>query len=282
MIWLKKKAQEVANPFSRRSACCKVRKMKAKKELGQNFLTSTAVAKTIATAVSRAPGELVLEIGPGKGVLTQELLTSGARVVAVEKDRELIPVLEERFAEEISLKNLTLLEGDVRDGYIDTIKEPYHVVANIPYYLTGELIRMLLEATNQPKSMTLLVQKEVAERICGRSGGSILGMSVAIYGTPKLLRKVSRGLFSPAPKVDSAILVITDISRERLGSISSERFFSVLKAGFAHKRKVLVRNLEELLDRETVLSTLVSLGHPKTARAEELSLNDWKTLSSIH
>ena len=107
-------------------------------------------------------------------------------------------------------------------------------------------------------------------------------MSVAIYGTPKLVRKVSRGLFSPVPKVDSAILTITDISRERLGSISSEHFFSVLKTGFTHKRKGLVSNLEDLLGREAVLSVLAKQNHPPTARAEELSLEDWKALASIH
>lgn len=256
--------------------------MKAKKELGQNFLTSTAVARTIATVVPRTPDDLVLEIGPGKGVLTNELLESGVQVIAVEKDRDLIPILSERFATEIASKRLTLLEGDVRDGYIDTLTTPYHVVANIPYYLTGELIRMLLEAKNQPLSMTLLVQKEVAERICGRGGGSILGMSVGIYGAPKLVRKVSRGLFSPVPNVDSAILVITDISRDRLGSLSPERFFNVLKTGFAHKRKVLAGNLEELLGKERVIDVVVKRGYSKTVRAEELSLEDWKVLAGIH
>lgn len=256
--------------------------MQAKRELGQNFLTSSAVARTIATAVSRPAGALVLEIGPGKGMLTHELLESGARVTAVEKDPELLPVLTERFAEALKDGTLTLVEGDIRDGFIQTMTGEYHVVANIPYYLTGELIRLLLEAPNQPKTMTLLIQKEVAERIVGRSGGSILGMSVGIYGTPKMLRKVSRGLFSPSPKVDSAILTITDISRERLGSIDSKHFFSILKTGFAHKRKVLVRNLENLLPRSTVLEALAKRGYTASARAEELGLEDWKLLASIH
>lgn len=256
--------------------------MRAKRELGQNFLTSSAVARTIATAVSRPAGALVLEIGPGKGMLTHELLESGARVVAVEKDRELLPILTERFSEALKEGALTLVEGDIRDGFIQTLTAEYHVVANIPYYLTGELIRLLLEAPNQPKTMTLLIQKEVADRIVGKGGGSILGMSVAIYGTPKVLRKVSRGLFSPSPNVDSAILTITNISRERLDTIDPKRFFSILKTGFAHKRKVLVRNLEELVSREAILATLTRQGYTASARAEELKLGDWKELAGIH
>jgi 16S rRNA (adenine1518-N6/adenine1519-N6)-dimethyltransferase len=221
-------------------------------------------------------GEKVLEIGPGKGVLTEALLEAGAHVITVEADRELIPFLQEKFAEEIEEGKLKLVQGNILDVSPSTSlgTTSYKLVANIPYYITGAIIRKFLEAKNQPKSMTLLVQKEVAERIVARDGKeSILSLSVKAYGTPKIVTKVPKRYFSPEPKVDSAIIHIGNISKNNFKGLSEEKFFEIIRTAFAQKRKTLAKNL-----RIFRLEPPNGLVDPKI-RAEDLSLKDFILLA---
>lgn len=255
----------------------------AKKSLGQNFLNSKTVARDIARAGELSSADTVLEIGPGKGFLTSELLASGANIVAVEKDDRMIPLLHEKFALEIKQRQLTLIHGDIMEALEkNTIKLPanYKLVANIPYYLTGQIIRTFLEAKNKPGRMILMVQKEVATRIVARDKKeSILSIAVKVYGTPKLIKKVPARYFTPAPKVDSAILSIENISNKNFSSkISEKHFFEVVRSGFAHKRKFLAGNLKEIFVEKTI-TVLEKAGVPQNARAEDLSLEQWLSIA---
>jgi 16S rRNA (adenine1518-N6/adenine1519-N6)-dimethyltransferase len=260
-----------------------MKKSFAKKSLGQHFLTSTRVVGDIVRASGTKKGDTVLEIGPGGGILTEALLSSGAKVVAIEKDDRLIPILEQKFKKEIALGTLELIHADILHwnmsrGILDT-KYGYKVVANIPYYITGQIIRMFLESQRQPISMTLLVQKEVADRIVAKDGKeSLLSLSVKAFGRPKLVRTVGRGSFSPAPNVDSAVLHISDISNHQLKNLNQKLFFQYLHAGFAHKRKLFISNLSSLHSK-SALSSAFALCHidPKS-RAEDISLNKWLSL----
>jgi 16S rRNA (adenine1518-N6/adenine1519-N6)-dimethyltransferase len=242
-----------------------------KKSLGQNFLIHPAIAKRIVAAAGVKKGETVLEVGPGRGILTQALLAAGSRVVAVEADRGLLERLHERFHEEIAEGHLNIVHDDIRDY----LKEnpalpggPYRVVANIPYYLTGELIRELLTREHQPSSLTLLVQKEVAERIARDPKESLLSLSVKAYGTPRYEFTVPRGAFLPAPNVDSAVLSVGDISRSNFGEAAEEaRFFKLIHAGFAHKRKRLAKNLSD--------AGFGGLSLGENVRAEDVPLAEW-------
>jgi 16S rRNA (adenine1518-N6/adenine1519-N6)-dimethyltransferase len=243
--------------------------------LGQHLLTNPTVARKVALAAGVQKGVHVLEIGPGKGMLTKELLALGATVTAVEKDPAMVAVLHETFATELKNKKLILIEGDAREHTPDTLfpKGEYVVAANIPYYITGELIRTFLTAQNQPTTLALLVQKEVAERVA-RSGKkeSILSLSVKVYGDPKYVETVKRGNFNPPPKVDSAILAVTNISRDRLGKVGEQNFFNVVKVGFAQKRKTLAGNLKKVFGD--------SLGVVDKIRAEDVPVKEWLTLAA--
>ncbi len=259
---------------------------RAKKSLGQHFLMHARIAERIARAAKLAPNATVLEIGPGTGVLTRELLKLAKRVVAVEADKELFEKLKIDFAAEIAEGKLELMYGDIRNYPINPAiagNSGYQVVANIPYYLTGEIFRMFLTAEHQPSSMTLLVQKEVADRIIARPSKpldsargkeSLLSLSVKAYGTPKREFVVPRGAFNPAPKVDSAVIAVRDISRKHFSARDSEkRFFELLHAGFAHKRKFVRKNLVE--------ASLPQGDIPEKARAEDLRLEDWLALARV-
>ncbi len=251
---------------------------RAKKSLGQHFLMHARIAERIARAAELAPNATVFEIGPGTGVLTRELLKLAKRVVAVEADKELFEKLKIDFAAEIAEGKLELMYGDIRNYPINPAiagNSGYQVVANIPYYLTGEIFRMFLTAEHQPSSMTLLVQKEVADRIIASTHKeSIFSLSVKAYGTPKREFVVPRGAFNPAPKVDSAVIAIRDISRRHFAARDSEkRFFELLHAGFAHKRKFVRKNLAE--------ASLPQGDIPEKARAEDLRLEDWLALARV-
>ena len=231
--------------------------------------------------------DTVLEVGPGKGVLTRALLNTGARVVAVETDDDLIPLLHDTFATEITSGQLQLVHGDIRTEYYNIINNiiihprSYKVVANIPYYITGELIRMFLESTRQPRSITLLVQKEVCDRIVARDGKeSILSISVKAYGTPHYIQKVPARDFSPPPKVDSAIVYIADISKTFFKDISEQDFFRVVKVGFSSKRKKLAKNLATVWSKDTVTHALTQADIEPLARAEDISLQRWGVLTA--
>lgn len=246
-------------------------KMYAKKSLGQNFLMHARIAERIALVAKLPSNAVVFEIGPGTGMLTKELLKLAGKVIALEADYELFEKLQRDFACEIAIGKLKLIHGDIRTFDTGTLPKGFALVANIPYYLTGEIFRMFLESENQPSAITLLVQKEVAERVARTKKESILSLSVKAYGTPKYEFTVPRGAFKPAPKVDSAVLTARDISRKNFSSREEEiLFFTLVRAGFAHKRKYVRKNLSE---------AGFSAGEiPEKARAEDLSLSAWLAL----
>jgi 16S rRNA (adenine1518-N6/adenine1519-N6)-dimethyltransferase len=255
--------------------------MRAKKSFGQHFLASPGVIQSIVQTAKIGPKEAILEIGPGRGVLTETLLLKARYVVAVEKDPELVAFLKGRFAKEIQEQKLFLVQRDAlrfNPSEHPALASGYKLVANIPYYITGAIIERLLTGEPQPSSMTLLVQKEVAERVVAREEKeSVLSLSVKAYGTPHYIQTVKAGSFSPPPKVDSAILSITNISRDFFvrNNIDEKKFFNLVKKGFAHKRKKLSSNLGV---SEDILTTL---GITPNVRAEELSIQIWQRLYNI-
>lgn len=256
--------------------------MRAKKSLGQHFLTSTRVARAMISAADISTNDQVLEVGPGTGMLTEALLHAGARVIAIEKDARLSRLLARTFSQEIANGKLWLIEADalaVNPAALGIPVLRYKVVANIPYYITGTVIARLLSHQCQPESMTLLVQKEVAERVAKDTKGSVLSMSVRAYGTPRYVQTVSRNLFKPKPAVDSAVLCIENISRARFRKVPEARFFMLLKQGFAHKRKKLMGNLALSYPTETLINVFKHAGIHEHVRAEELSVDTWCDLA---
>ena len=231
-----------------------------------------------AGAVSES--DTVFEIGPGKGALTKYLLDTGANVLAIETDGDMVAILEKNYKLQIVNGKLELVHGDIRTSEKILKKlENYKLVANIPYYITGEIIRDFLSRKNQPTSMTLLVQREVALRVARDPKESILSIAVKIFGDPRYVDTVPAGAFSPPPKVDSAILTIQNISKKRLGEINEKHFFNVLKTGFAARRKMLRGNLSKKWPLKAVESALIEAGIPRNARGEDVHLECWINLS---
>ncbi len=253
--------------------------MQKKKSLGQHFLRNHAILAKIVAAADLGSDDTVLEVGPGEGDLTALLLEKARKVVAVEKDDRLIPFLQEKFAAEITAGKLELVHADIlssNPSAYGLMPSAYAIVANLPYYITGQFLRRFLETEAQPASMTLLLQKEVARRIVAADlKESVLSVSIKAYGTPRIIGIVKAGSFSPPPKVDSAIIQIADISKKFFANISEERFFALLKRGFAHPRKLLSSNLG--IAPETLQRTGIS----EKARAEDLSLAQWKIIAGL-
>jgi 16S rRNA (adenine1518-N6/adenine1519-N6)-dimethyltransferase len=267
----------------------------AKKSLGQHFLNSPHVLRQIIDAARITKGETVLEIGPGTGILTQALLDAGANVTAIEKDDITYKMLNisEQLAPSLANGDLKLIHGDILEldpNALGLNGGEYAIVANIPYYITGAILEKFLENDPRPNRMILLVQKEVADRIVAKSadgnevGGkeSILSISVKAFGTPRKIASVPRGAFTPAPTVDSAILSITDISDRRFwdAQIEIPRFFELVRAGFAHKRKFLIRNLESVVNPDRLKIVWQKLGLSEKVRAEELKIEDWISIAT--
>ena len=269
--------------------------LRAKKSLGQHFLNSPRVLRAIVETAVIKTGESILEIGPGTGVLTNALLEAGGSVVAVEKDRRAIEGLSDRFSKEIGDRRLRLIEADILDRSSYTLDQAnvpnksYALVANIPYYITGAILELFLEHEPRPSRMVLLVQKEVAERITAKPTGnetigkeSIISISVKAFGSPRIIARVPRGAFKPPPTVDSAILSIEGISDARFKekNLDISRFFTIVKAGFAHKRKVLRRNLEPVTAGKDLAKIWSDLMFDENVRAEDLAIEQWFGLAS--
>jgi 16S rRNA (adenine1518-N6/adenine1519-N6)-dimethyltransferase len=256
-----------------------------KKSLGQYFLKSKSILATIIKAGDLTSDDIVLEIGPGEGSLTEKLLSCARKVIAIEKDHRLIPYLKEKFKKEIDGNRFELLENDILEfdpNSLIVYDRPYKVMANIPYYITGQILRILLESKNQPISMTLLIQKEVAERIVAKEGKeSLLSLSVKVFGKPTYIQTVKRGSFSPTPNVDSAILHIGEISKERFAKIHEGNFFELIHIGFAHKRKQLLSNLAQKFKKELLEDAFDLLKLNKKIRAEDMPLDKWLELQKI-
>ncbi|MDP3989457.1 MAG: 16S rRNA (adenine(1518)-N(6)/adenine(1519)-N(6))-dimethyltransferase RsmA [bacterium] len=250
--------------------------MQAKKSLGQHFLKDQHALCAIVVASKVLPDDVVLEIGPGRGALTQKILDTGAHVVAIEKDDELFMYLKTHFASYAESGQLVLIHGDILEISLEQLGLHAHgfvVVANIPYYITGHIIRLLLSGSIQPKALTLLVQKEIAQRIVVKDNKqSMLSISVSVFGTPRMAGIIRAGAFIPPPKVDSAILVVEDISRDFFDGIDQEKFFIFLKEHFMHKRKQLAGS--GLIDQHAFQVCDVL----PTARPEQLSKDSWRCL----
>ena len=258
----------------------------AKKSLGQNFLKSKTAISAILDAGDIHADDIVLEIGPGKGALTGRLTLLAGKVIAIEKDSELISILEEKFSEEVATSKLDLKNGDILEfdpEIMKFYKKPYKIIANIPYYITGAVLRKFLSSSNQPELMVLVVQKEVADRIVARDNKeSILSLSVKAYGTPKYVMKVQKRFFSPEPRVDSAIIAISNISKANFKNKKEEDwFFDIIKAGFAHKRKVLRKNLEEVSSAENIAVAFSKLSINEKSRAEDIPLSKWLLMAEF-
>ena len=256
--------------------------MKAKKSLGQHFLKSERALLTMVETSNVSADDTVLEIGPGTGTLTEKLLATHCRLIAVEKDDELCALLKQKFQKEIASGQLTLINDDILK-FIENSKlkiENYKLIANIPYNITGAVFKKFLETTHQPKTMTLLVQKEVAERIVARNNKeSILSISVKAYGTPRYVERVLAGSFAPMPQVDSAIIAVENISKEFFGDFSEKEFFQMLKEGFKSKRKKLSSNLATKFDKNRVQNAFQELNLNENLRAEDVDIKTWAKLA---
>ncbi len=255
----------------------------AKKSLGQHWLRDEATLNYICDAAQLVSGGTVLEIGPGTGTLTVKLLERGANVVAVEKDEKLASGLTKH-------KNLQVIAGDILTYDLSQLPAGYKVVANIPYYLTSNLLRVLSESANPPAMMVLLVQKEVAQRIAADPGQmSLLAVSVQLYYQPELGQVVPAKLFEPAPKVDSQVVIL----KRHTGPLfpgwhpgnnrETLEFFRLVKAGFSQRRKKLRSSLAGGLkiSKDQADDLLKKANINPTARAQELSLKEWYELSRL-
>ena len=253
---------------------------KAKKSLGQNFLKSQPALKMMCEQGEINNDDTIVEIGPGKGALTQKLLEQSNRVIAIEKDKELIEILKEKFQEEIKNKKLEIIDGDCLDfepNNYNFKNSKYKIIANIPYNITGAILKKFLSSSFQPERMILLVQHEVARRIVTQDNKeSILSLSVKAYGDPKYIMKVGKRFFSPSPKVDSAIIAIKNISNKNFKNKEEENsFFNIIKSGFAHKRKILRKNLEEITTLFKIDIMYCELKIDPKTRAEDLKFSTW-------
>lgn len=256
---------------------------RAKKHLGQNFLKPGKYINSVVSSANISGDDVVLEIGPGKGALTELLLQKAKTVIAVEKDKDLIPVLSLKFETEIKNQKLILLEEDILSFDLNKLPKNYKLVANIPFYITGAILEKFLESENQPQVLSLIVQKEVAERIVVRDGKqSILSVSVGVFGNPKMVSKIPKRYFSPEPKVDSAILLIENIKSPFKNKEELALFFKLVKAGFSQKRKTLINNLQNLgLGKALLINSFEKINLGENIRAEKLSIDNWFSLLII-
>jgi 16S rRNA (adenine1518-N6/adenine1519-N6)-dimethyltransferase len=282
-------------------------KLNPKKSLGQHFLIDLTHRDRIIAAAELAPTDTVLEIGPGRGVLTERLAAFSGRVVAVELDDRLIEPLRQQFANQ---PHVTIVHGDILqldparlidDGQWTLDEEllpnpkskiwgahwapkSYKVVANLPYYITSAVLRQLLEARVQPSLAIVMVQKEVAERIVAAPGDlSLLAVSVQYYAEPTIVDRVPASAFRPQPKVDSAVLRLTTRPHPALADLPPKDFFQVVRAGFSQKRKQLLNTLSGglHLPKNAIGAALSNAGIDPTRRAETLSLDEWGAVCRV-
>ncbi len=281
-------------------------KFKTKKSLGQNFLNNRGILELIAKSAEISRGDLILEIGPGEGALTEHLLKEvstkeGAKIFCIEKDHRLINILNEKFeiggrggednfkeGDAASGASSKKIEDGQEDGKIEIVEADilkwggaeyftenkinnfeYKIIANIPYYITGAIIEKFLEEKTKPSIMILMVQKEVAQRMINKGGkGSILSLCTEYYADVEIIKIVSKGSFTPAPKIDSAVIKIS-LKKENLSDTKylslEKKYLELVKTGLAHKRKTLISNLKEF-DKK------------KNKNSNDLEIFDWDKL----
>ena len=248
-----------------------------KKSLGQHWLHNRDVLAHIADCANLTTADTVLEIGPGLGTLTSELLRRAQKVVAVEFDEELARKLPAQFPG----KNLKVVQSDILSFNLSNLSPGYKVVANVPYYITSKIVQLLMTSQNKPSISVLLVQKEVAERLAARPGNmSILAISAQLFADVTLGNVVPAALFTPPPKVDSQVVILKTRTTPYLGTVSEKEFFRVVKAGFSAKRKMIHSSLASglHLSKEETIELLSAAAVLPNVRAETLSLDDWMRL----
>lgn len=249
-----------------------------KKQFGQNFLFDQNSVKKIIDAAEIGPNDIIVEVGPGVGNLTQELAKTARQVIAIENDRSMLTILGDIFG---SAANVKIIDADILKFDETTLPGGYKVVANLPFYLAAPAIRKFLESKNPPRSLALIIQKEVAQRIAASPPQmSLLAVSVQFYARAKIISYINKGSFWPAPKIDSAIIKIVPQKFDCLKDFV-EKFFLVVRAGFLHPRKQLANNLAEGLGigREEAENLLGANGIDKTRRAQTLTIEEWKSLA---
>ena len=271
--------------FSRKTIkeLLKKQQIRPSRGLGQHFLISKNALGKFLQAGQFNSEEVVLEIGPGLGVLTKEIASQVKKVVAVEKDLRMCAILKETLA---GLSNVRIIQEDIlKLNPIPYTLKAYKVVGNLPFYLTAPVIRKFLESERQPREMVFLIQKEVAQRIVARPPKmSILAVSVQVYATAEIISYIKKTAFWPQPKVDAAIIKISPLAKLSLAP-RRDLFFKIVKAGFSHPRKQLINNLSNLelnsvkLDRNKVRSWLEKNNIQPEQRAETLSVQDWLNLT---
>lgn len=265
-----------------------------KKRFGQNFLASHSALQKVLSAADVRQSDIILEIGPGLGALTFELAKRARRVVAVEKDRMMVQILQ-NLAKQHKLTNIEIIQKDARDITIEDLTrwemgektKSYKIVANLPYYIATPIIRKFLEIECPPALLVCTIQKEVARRIMAKPPRmNVLALSVQFYANPEIITTIPSMAFWPKPEVDGAVIKITPL-KERPDEEFSKQFFSVIKAGFRQPRKKLISNLEHALPapKEKLRATLRPENIPDSARAQDIELSKWisitKTLGSI-
>ena len=248
------------------------------KSLGQHWLRDRTILATIADAAELTPSDTVLEIGPGLGTLTSEILRQTDKVIAVEYDGELARKLPGQFPG----KDLTVINEDILTFDLDSLPAGYKVVANVPYYITSKIIERLMTAHNKPSIAVLLVQKEVAERIAARPGDmSILAVSAQLYAEASLGALVPRRFFTPPPKVDSQVIVLRTRTTPLVPAEDERALFRVVKAGFRAKRKKLRSSISAglAITKPAAEELLRHANIDPELRAEDLSIDDWLRLA---
>lgn len=256
------------------------------KSLGQNFLIDGNIVRKIVEKANIGPEDYVLEIGPGIGTLTEELALKAKKVVAIELDKDLLPILDETLSQ---YENVEIIHGDVLKVDLKKIMEEkldnkrVKLVANLPYYVTTPIITKLLESDLNLDSIIVMVQKEVAERMGAKAGGKEYGslsVFVSFFSQAEIIINVPKTVFMPQPKVDSAVIKL-DIKKE-LPDIDRDKFFKVVKAAFSKRRKTLLNALSSYgfnIDKETIKETLEKLNIKPEVRAENLSVEDFIKIS---
>lgn len=255
---------------------CKEYRVHPEKTRGQHFLIDDYYVKKMADAAGITNDDLVVEVGSGWGILTEELVKRARKVIAIEIEEKMVEYLRG-----LQNDNFELWHGDVRRFWKQMPTEPYHMIANIPYHITGEIIRGFLEKTPRaPEQMALMVQKEVAERVTASPGDmTMLALSVQWYGKSKKLFTVPKGAFWPQPEVDSAVVKIEDIMRP--SAATTKQFFALANRAFATKRKQMASSLAGTAlgkNKAEVAAALVACGLKPTARPQELGIADWQRL----
>jgi 16S rRNA (adenine1518-N6/adenine1519-N6)-dimethyltransferase len=254
-----------------------------KKNLGQNFMADESVLGKIVAAAQLTPRDVVLEVGAGLGHLTRLLARQAGRIIAVELDDRLMPILRDQLA---GCDNVTLVEGDILKLSLSSLLSPlssdYKVVANLPYYITSAVLQYFLEGEPPPARMVITVQYEVAQRITAQPGDmSLLAVSVQFYGQPRIVTRIKAGAFYPRPEVDSAIVRIERHPMPPMDVPDVRAFFAVVKAGFAQRRKQLRNSLSAGLRRPQaeVAAALEAADVDPRRRPETLSLEEWAAIT---